>query len=44
MIQKNIIDDTEDFHKYRIWLLSGNMGKTIHPTTIKFTTAQLDRR
>ena len=38
---ENIIDDTDDFFQYRSWILSGNKGKKLHPTTIKFTTAQL---
>ena len=39
---ENIIDDPEDFFQYRSWIISGHKGKTLHPTTIKVTTAQLD--
>ena len=30
------------FHQYCSWLLIGHKGKTLHPTTIKVTTSQLD--
>ena len=38
---EDIIDDPEDFCQYHRLLLNGHNGKTLHPTTIKFTTTQL---
>ena len=33
------IDDTEDFHQYRSWLLSAHEGNTPHPDTTQVRTA-----
>ena len=38
------IDDTEYFHQYRSWLLSGKEVNKIHPTTTQVGTEQLDGR
>ena len=39
---ENIIDDPEYFFQYCSLLISGHKGKTLHPTTIKVITAQLN--
>ena len=36
------IDYPDDFFQYNSWLLSRHKGYTLHPTTIKVRTTQLD--
>ena len=39
---KHFIDDPEYSFQYRIWIISGNEGNTLNPTTTQVSTSQLD--
>ena len=40
-VKENIIDDPVYFSQYCSLLISGHKGETLHPNTIKVSTAQL---